>query len=100
MIRGSTPTHIFNVPFDTGIIDALQIAYAQNDDVLFVVNKEDCLLDGSTIKLTLTQEQTLLFDCYKRTVQIQIKIKSLDKKVILSNQIIVPLEKCLYDEVI
>lgn len=100
MIKGSTPTHKFNLPFTVDIIDKLQIKYAQNDENVITKEKADCVLDGKTICVTLKQEETLLFDCHKTTVQIQLKIKTLDGKVVISRLLTAPLEKCLFDEVL
>lgn len=100
MIKGSTPTHKFNIPFNSALIDKLQIVYAQNDREIFIKEKADCVLDGNTITVTLAQEETLKFDCYKRFVQIQLKIKTLGNEVLISRIKTVELEKCLFDEVI
>lgn len=100
MIRGSTPTHEFTLEIDTKDIVALEIAYAQNDKVLFIKSKEDCVLDGNTIKVDLSQEETLKFDCYKRYVQIQMRYKTVGAKVPISHILIEELEKCLFDGVI
>lgn len=100
MIRGSTPTHEFNIPFDTSLIEKLEIVYAQNDKVVFQKNTEDCTLDGQTIYVTLSQEETIKFDCYKRSVQIQLRVKTTDERVVISNLMSVDLQKCLFDGVI
>ena len=82
------------------VIDKLQIKYAQNGTELFCKSKEDCALDGQTVSVTLSQEETLKFDCYKRQVQIQVKVKTTGGAVVISPIIVVDLEKCLFDEVI
>ena len=100
MIRGSTPTHEFTVPFETKSIEKLEISYAQNDIVLFTKHKEDCILDGYTVTLSLTQEETLLFDAEKRYVQIQMRVKTGGEEVSISEIITVEIKKALFDEVI
>ena len=100
MIRGTTPTHIFELEISVENIADLEIAYSQNDRVLFYKRKDDCVLDGNTITLSLTQEETFMFDCSKRVVEIQIRIKTIDGKVPISDIIIDNVEKCLFDCVI
>ena len=62
MIRGTTPTHTFNIPFDTSMVKEVKILYAQ--DVVKILEKKngDCVLAGQSISVTLTQEDTFLFD--------------------------------------
>ena len=49
MIRGTTPTHIFTIPFDTSQVDELRISYAQNDVEKIVKTKEQCTLNGNKL---------------------------------------------------
>lgn len=100
MIKGSTPTHKFNIDFDTSFIAEVEIVYAQNDEQIFVKETKDVSLDGNTISVTLSQEETLKFDCYKRFVQIQMRVKTTEGVVMISDLISVGLEKCLFDGVI
>lgn len=99
MIRGTTPTHIFTIPFATNIISCVRIIYAQNDEVLFEKQTADCTLGEQTISTTLTQEETLLFDC-KYLVQIQLRILLNDGSALASKVNYISLEKCLSNEVI
>lgn len=73
MIRGTTPTHTFNLPFDTYLIDKIKISYAQDGNVVLTKEKDDCTLQGNSVKVRLTQEETLKFNArYK--VQIQVRV--------------------------
>lgn len=99
MIRGTTPTHIFAIPFETNIISCVRIIYAQNDEVLFEKQTTDCTLTERTISTTLTQEETLLFDS-KYLVQIQLRILLNDGSALASKVNYISLEKCLSNEVI
>ena len=72
---GTTPTHIFRLPFSTLLIDKVRIIYAQNDEQILVKEKDDCDLKGNQISVTLTQEETFKFDCTK-CVQIQAQLQS------------------------
>lgn len=73
MIRGTTPTHTFEIPFNTSMIASVRVVYAQDDAVIVTKCTEDCIFDGNTINVTLTQEDTLKFDC-KKCVQIQLRV--------------------------
>lgn len=99
MIRGTTPTHIFTIPLATDLISCVRIIYAQNDIVLFEKQTDDCKLGNQTISTSLTQEETLLFDC-KYLVQIQLRLLLNDGSALASKVNYIELEKCLSDEII
>lgn len=73
MIRGTTPTHTFTLPFEASAIQSVKIIYAQDDVVVCEKLTKDCTLSGSTVVTTLTQEDTLKFD-HKKVAQIQLRI--------------------------
>lgn len=73
MIKGTTPTHVFTIPFDTSSINKVRVIYAQNEEILFVKETEDCVVKDNTIEVTLTQTNTLLFD-HKKPAEIQLRI--------------------------
>lgn len=73
MIRGTTPTHIFQIPFDTGLLKEVRVSYAQEDKVIVEKKTEDCKMDGDTISVTLTQADTLLFS-HRKIVELQLKV--------------------------
>jgi hypothetical protein len=100
MIRGTTPTHTFAIPFDVSNIECLQIIYAQNGEAIVIKEKDDCTLSGQTISVKLKQEDTLSFMCQKKHVQIQIRIKTHGGEVLASPIESVDVDKCLYDEVL
>lgn len=62
MIQGTTPTHTFQVPVDTGIIESVRIVYAQNDVVVLTKEKDDCTFGDNRIAVKLSQEETFQFD--------------------------------------
>lgn len=85
MIRGTTPTHVFNLPIDTEIIKALRITYAQFGRNVVEKTLKDVRLEGNAIRLTLSREETLLF----RTgspVSWQMEILTVDE-VVLANRV-------------
>lgn len=100
MRRGTTPLHTFTIPFDTSLLDCVKVVYAQDDKVILEKKNEGCVLDGNTVKVTLTQEDTFLFDCRKRIVQIQVRVLTLNNEALASEVLRVPVEKCLDNEVL
>lgn len=83
MIRGSTPTHTFNIRFSTAMIEKLSIAYAQNGTVVLKKTEKDCSLSEKSITVKLTQEETLRFSAYTN-VEIQIKVLTTGSDVPIS----------------
>lgn len=74
MRRGTTPTHTFDIsPIEASVLSKVKITYAQGNTVVLVKRTEDCTLEGNTIKLTLTQEETLKFD-HKKLVEVQVRV--------------------------
>lgn len=78
MIRGTTPTIVLKFPEDAQPdftnIEALQLTLNSSDHKL-VVNEDRVTIDAenNTIKLLLTQQDTLAFNA--GTIEIQIRIK-------------------------
>ena len=100
MIRGTTPTHIFTIPFDVALIADLRISYAQCGKEILTKTKNDATLDGNTITVTLTQEDTLKFECSKRVADIQVKVLTVEDDVVISDVITLNVERCLNNEVL
>lgn len=62
IIPGTTPTHVFTVPFKADTIKKLEIVYAQSGKAVVTKNIGDCEISGNEISVTLTQEDTLSFN--------------------------------------
>ena len=73
MKRGTTPTFIFLTDLDCKEFDKLEITFAQHGDVIFTKAITDCNIETNEISVTLTEEETLLFDCKENPVEIQIR---------------------------
>lgn len=99
MIRGTTPTHTFNIPFDTSMVDEVKIVYAQDDQVVLEKDTTDCVLGAQTISVTLTQEDTFLFD-HKKAVEVQLRVLTPGGDVLASIPEKVGITKCLDNEVL
>ena len=99
MIRGTTPTHIFKIPFDTSLIKEVKITYAQGNEIILTKTTEDCEIENNAIKTTFTQEDTFKFDSEKH-VQLQIRILTADGNALASTVRHIDVERCLDDEVL
>ena len=62
MMRGTTPTLVFSLPFDTELINKLYLTFSQNDKEILTVTEKVCDLHDTTVEVTLTQAETLLFE--------------------------------------
>lgn len=99
MIRGTTPTHYFTLPFDTDKVKEIKIIYAQEEQIVLEKTIDDCTLEGNTASVKLTQEDTLLFDCHK-FVQIQVRVLTKNDEAMASEIENVKVGKCLDNEVL
>lgn len=79
MIRGTTPTITFHIPFDTSEIDALSVAFAQKGEVVINKDLDAVALDGNSIIVNLSETDTLMLDASKVFVEMQIRIRMGDK---------------------
>ena len=98
MHRGTTPTHTFTLPFDTSIVSQARIVYSQLCCVVLVKTGEDLVMEGNTIRVRLTQEETLAFNC-SHPVEIQLRILTMAGDVQNSDIVKVSVKRCLENEV-
>lgn len=99
MIRGTTPTHIFTVPFDTSIIKEVRVIYKQGNQKVLCKGNTDVEMDEQTISLKLTQEDTLKLK-HGQNVKIQLRILTNDGEAMTSAIIVDSVQECLDDEVL
>ena len=99
MRKGTTPTHIFTIPFDTAIVKEALVVYAQDDKEVFRKDTFDCMMDGKNIGVALTQEETLSFD-HNRNVQVQLRVLTTEGDSYVSDVWVVSANQCLSKEVI
>lgn len=60
MIRGTTPTLSFELPFAVSTLSEYWVTVSQRyDNIRIDKDSSDCTASGSTITVTLTQEETL-----------------------------------------
>lgn len=99
MTRGSTPTHVFTLPFGAETVKTVEITYAQNEAIKLQKTNADCVLEGNAVSVKLTQEDTFKFD-EKPLVEIQIRVLTLGGDVIPSDIMYTTVKRCLSDEVL
>lgn len=99
LAKGTTPTHTFTLPFNTGIIKTVKVIYAQKNAVLFEKEGDACNCSDNTVTVKLTQEETLKFDC-RHSVQIQMRILTDDDEALTSEIKYIKVGECLDGEVL
>ena len=96
---GTTPTHTFTLPFEKEMLAEVRITYTQNKKKIITKETDDLEIAGNDISLTLTQEETLLFEEGKN-VSIQLKIKTTEGLVFNSDIVEMRVDPSLDNEVI
>ena len=100
IIRGTTPTHEFDLPYPQELIENIRIVYGQNKKAVVTKTEYDCVVKEGKISVDLIQEETFLFSP-RRTVEIEIRIKFKDGKVVRTEEpIILKVVDSMSDEVI
>lgn len=99
MRRGTTPTHEFVVDVDMTSATALYITYKQREKVVLEKNIDDITVTGTKLMVTLTQEETLMFNI-NNIVEIQIRAKMDTGEAIASNIIKTSAQRILKEGVI
>ena len=84
MIRGTTPTLEFIIPFDTGQLAEAFVTLSQNGVVVIDKALEECNCGGNKLSVRLTQEETLKLQCDCIT-EIQVRARTLEGEAIASN---------------
>ena len=99
MRQGTTPKHIFKIPFDTSTVEKVKVSYAQKDNLILSKDTEDCILLDDTISVELTQEDTFSFN-KNDLVQIQVRVLTKGGQVLSSDVLTKCVKACLDSEVL
>ena len=102
MIRGTTPTLLFNLPFSASVIKSAEITIKYVDGYKKILIKKelcDCELGETTIGTRLTQEETLELPAPAQ-VLVQLRILTTDDIVLATEAKQVAVKKLLADGVI
>ncbi len=99
MTQGTTPLHTFVLPFNTDIIQAVRVSYEQKGKIVLEKSTADIVRSENNLALTLTQEETLLFDA-NVLVRIQLHILTTAGSALVSKPKSVPVYILLSKKVI
>ena len=99
MYRGTTPTLNFELPFAASTVAEGYVSIAQNRQVVVDKPISDWSIADNTVKVTLTQEETLSLSVLHST-EIQLRVKLNDGNALASKIFTVPTERILKDGVI
>lgn len=99
MKKGSTPTFSFDL-FGQNIEDIIEIeiTFSQEGFPIVKKHKEDCEIVNNSFSVTLTQEETFLFDGERADVQV--RIKKANETVLSSDIVSIKIEESLSNEVL
>ena len=100
MIIGSTPTHIFYLPFQVNVIEGVLISYAQKHKTVLRKRTTDCVLEDKQISVKLSETDTFAIDDSIPSVDVQIKIKLITGDVVVSKPIRIAVYECFDEEVV
>ena len=98
MLIGTTPTHRFNIPFDASLIDEARVIYRQMGREVLRKETEAFKKEGNVLSVSLSQEEAFLFDA--TDVTYQLRVKTLDGKVLNTKPKTIPVIECLDREVL
>lgn len=96
IIRGTTPTLEFTIPFDTDIIDEAFVTLSQNREIIIDKALSDCQCSERKLTVRLTQEETLKLACDCVT-EIQVRVRTKEGDAMASNIISVDTDRILKD---
>lgn len=99
IIRGTTPTNVFNVNVDLRDVEDILITYSQKGKPVINKTISDVDITENSVTVTLTQTETLKLD-HVYDVQIQIRALFDDGTAIASDIISVDVGAILYEGVI
>lgn len=102
MIKGTTPTIKYNLPFESSLIKSAEIVVMYvdaNKEVLIIRNLADCYLGDKSIETVLTQEETLKLPA-PSTVEVQLRIATTDDTILATVPEKVTVKRLLKEDVI
>lgn len=99
MIKGTTPTHTWTLPFSASNIKTAKVTYAQDGFIKITKHTSDCRLEGQTLTVELTQDETLSLN-HHRSVEVQLRVVTTEDKGMATKARQIPCDKCLDREVL
>lgn len=99
MIRGTTPTLEFALPFDTSLLASAYVTLSQNEVVVLDKALTECICNECVLSVRLKQEDTLKLQCDCKT-EIQVRAKTMEGDSFASDIFVVDTKRILKDGVI
>ena len=102
MYRGTTPTITLRLSFDPRSASKIWVTFAQSieeENIFFTKELSDCTLDETSIRVRLSQEETLSFAGCRR-VQVQARMRFPDGVAVATRIFEIPTNRILKDGVI
>lgn len=96
MIRGTTPTLVFTFPFETSVIKKLWLTFYQHGNEILTLNESHCKFDDGTVKVTLSQNDTLRL-AQNTTVDFQFRVLTQNDLALASNVMTTAVQRILKD---
>lgn len=96
MIRGTTPTLEFGIPFSVDLIEKASIVFSQGHSIVIEKTLDECDAKDQTIVIKLTQRETLELKSGIKT-EIQVRIRTHDGTALASDIITVDTNRILKD---
>ena len=94
MIRGTTPTHVFETDVDLSLAELIYVTYQQGQ-IVVEKTKEECDVTSNSVSVNLSQAETLLFRAGGFQARVQIRAKFPDGSALASNIIQVDISPIL-----
>lgn len=96
---GTTPTHTWALPFDASLVAEARAIYKQSGEEILRKETEHFTMEGQKLSVTLSQEETFLFDC-RTPVKIQLRIRTTAGQALKTPVIVKTPTECLDREVL
>ena len=96
---GTTPTYAWKIPFDVSMIDAARVTFKQGNKTVLEKDTADLVLEGNKVSVTLTQEETFLFNM-SGSIRVQLRTRTKAGQVLKTQVIALTPTECLDKEVL
>lgn len=101
MIRGTTPTLEFTLPFDCSLLTEMYITFAQYGTTVLEKSMADCTCSGTLVTLSLSQEDTLKMKQDRMAIaEVQLRVRTKDGSALASNIMQIRVDRILKEGVI
>lgn len=99
IVRGTTPTLSFGLPFSTNLLETGFVTIQQRDETIVEKELSACDCSGDTVSATLTQEETLALKIGS-LAQIRLVVKTTGGDRMETDDVVVRVRDTHKDEVI